>query len=252
MAEPKKDHPNVAWKLEKLESRKNQPGRIAAEESQPGLHQAIFEIIALDAVAEERRRTEVYNSVGMLGDLHSALEEKGFKLGRAATYYCLIPANVSHKDAKRHVNTVYVKLLKPRNDLRKKHIDGHFAMAEVKQADEIAETFPKNMVFYISKNDKAKVPLGLTISKKKTAIHMHPDCKIRLPDHDFLIGSQHKLITSVMAGCLKKDGRLLEKRRQETWVQRSYSSNNKKYETQLIMCRVTCGRLRHICFIRTV
>ena len=55
-----------------------------------------------------------------LDDLHSALEEKGFKLSRAATYYRLMPANVNDKDAKRHVNTVPVKLLRPRNGLRKK------------------------------------------------------------------------------------------------------------------------------------
>ena len=39
-------------------------------------------------------------------------------------------------------------------------------MAGVKQADEIAEVFPENMVLYISQDDKAKVSLGLTISKK--------------------------------------------------------------------------------------
>ena len=32
---------------------------------------------------------------------------------------------------------------------------------------------------------------------------MHLDYKVRLPEHDFPIGPQHKLISSVMAGCLK-------------------------------------------------
>ena len=76
-------------------------------------------------------------------------------------------------------------------------------MAGVKQADETAEVFPENMVFYISQDDKVKIPLGLTISKKQTAIFMHLDYKVTLPDHDFPIGPQHKLIPSVMAGCLK-------------------------------------------------
>ena len=80
-------------------------------------------------------------------------------------------------------------------------------MAGVKQADEIAELFPEEMVLYISQHDKAKVPLGLTISRKQTAILMHLDYKVTLPDHDFPIGPQHRLIPSVMAGCLKKDGK---------------------------------------------
>ena len=61
----------------------------------------------------------VYISVRTLDDLHSALEEHSFKLSRRATYYCLIPANANHKEAKAHVNTVPVKLLNPRNNLRK-------------------------------------------------------------------------------------------------------------------------------------
>lgn len=130
MAGLKKNHPNVESKLGKLESRKNQPGRIATKESQPGLHQSIFEIIAPDAVADERRRTEVYNSVRTLDDLQSALEEKRFKVIRTATYYRLITANIYQKDTKRHVNTVPEKLLKLRNKItfcrmikQKSHLD---------------------------------------------------------------------------------------------------------------------------------
>ena len=111
------------------------------------------------------------------------------------------------------MNTVPIKFLKPQNDVRKKHIahftfhHGTFHMAGVKQADETAEVFPENMVLHISQDDKEKVLLGLTISKKVTAILMHLDYKVRLPDPDFPIGPQHKLILSVMEGCLKKDGK---------------------------------------------
>ena len=48
----------------------------------------------------------------------------------------------------------------------KKHVDKHFAMAVVKQADELAEMFPEDMIFCISQDDKIKVPLRLIISKK--------------------------------------------------------------------------------------
>lgn len=97
MVDLKKDDPNVAPKLEKFKSRKKQSGRIATEESQAGLHQAIFEIIGPDAGADEIIPTEVYSSVRTLDDLHSALEEKGFKVSRAAIFYCLILANETTK-----------------------------------------------------------------------------------------------------------------------------------------------------------
>ena len=52
-----------------------------------------------------------------------------------------------------------------------------------------------------------KVLLGLTISKKQVAILMHLEYKVALPDHDFMVDKQHKLILSVTATCLKKYGR---------------------------------------------
>ena len=149
LADLKKDHPNVASKLEKHESRKKPAWSYCNSKSQPGLHQAIFEIIAPISGADKRRRREVRNSVRTLDDLHGALEEKGSNLSQTARYYHLIPENVNHKDYKRGVNIVFVNLLKPRDDLRTKHIDGHFAKPRVKQTDEIAELFPKNMVLYI-------------------------------------------------------------------------------------------------------
>lgn len=97
MVDLKKDDPNVAPKLEKFKSRKKQSGRIATEESQAGLHQAIFEIIAPNAGADEIIPTEVYSSVRTLDDLHSAIEEKGFKVSRTAKFYRLKPANKTTK-----------------------------------------------------------------------------------------------------------------------------------------------------------
>ena len=141
-----------------------------------------------------------------LDDLKSAFEKKGFNLSRTATYYRLLPANMRHKDEKRHVHTVPVKLQRPQNDLRKKHPDGHFAMESVMFTKELANLFGDNHVFFLSQYDKARVPLGLPISKKQTTILMHLEYKVTLPDHDFLIGEKHKLIPSVYAACLKKDG----------------------------------------------
>ena len=68
---------------------------------------------------------------------------------------------------------VPVKLSRPQSNLRKKHVDSHFAMASVKHARELASLFSKENVFFLSQDDKTKFPLGLPVSKKQTAILMH-------------------------------------------------------------------------------
>ena len=52
---------------------------------------------------------------------------------------------------------------------------------------------------YISfPDDKAKVPFGLPAAKKHVPLLMHLEYKVLLPDHDFTVGAQHKLIPSVI------------------------------------------------------
>ena len=199
------DHPEVATKLKKLEV-KTTAGRPNLESQQKGLLEAIISIVIPGSSAHDRRRSEVYNSVRSLDYLKSALEKKGFNLSRTATYYRLLPANMRRKDGKRHVHSVPVKLQRTQNDLRKKHPDGHFAMASVMFTRELANLFGDNHVFFLSQDDKTRVLLGLPISKKQTAILMHLEYEVTLPDYDFPIGEKHKLIPSVYAACLKKDG----------------------------------------------
>ena len=118
-----------------------------------------------------------------IDDLKSALEKKGFNLSRTATCYRLLPTNMRHNDGKIHVFTVSVKLQCPQNDLRKKHPDGHFAMASLMFARELANLFGDNHVFFLSQDGKAHEPLGLPISKKQTAVLMHLEYKVTLPNH---------------------------------------------------------------------
>ena len=112
------DHPEVATKLKNLEV-KATAGRPNLE-SQQGIPASS---------ADDHRRSEVYNSVRSLDDLKSDLERRGFKLSKTARYNRLLPANMHHKNGKKHFHTV--KLQHPQNDVRKKHPDGHFAMASV-------------------------------------------------------------------------------------------------------------------------
>ena len=124
-----------------------------------------------------------------LDDLSKALEKQGFSFSRTATYYRLVPANVHQKYGKRHVHTVPVKLCRPQNPC------GHFAMAPVWFARYFVNLFGDHHIFLISQDDKARVPLGLPISKTQTDILMHSEYK-------------HKLIPFVYATCLKKDGKV--------------------------------------------
>ena len=61
-------------------------------------------------------------------------------------------------------------------------------MASGKQVDELAPLISAPLVFYLSQDDKARVPLGLPISMKQTAILMHLEYKFSLSDHDFPVG----------------------------------------------------------------
>ena len=164
--EPARDHPETGYKLKKLEVKKT-PGRPNFESQVEGLHKAISSIAAPESPADERRRTDIVNLVRSLDDLNKALEKKGFNLSRTATYYRLLSANVHHKDGKRHVHTIPVKLCHPQNDLRKKHPDGRFAMASVKFARELANLFGDHHVFSYLKMIKLVYPWAYQFPRSK-------------------------------------------------------------------------------------
>ena len=70
---------------------------------------------------------------------------------------------------------------------------------------DLAEFLGPDSVFFISQDDKARVPLGLPASNKQVRIAMHLQYIIHLPDHDWVVGERHKLIPSVYAACEIKD-----------------------------------------------
>ena len=76
-------------------------------------------------------------------------------------------------------------------------------MASVKYARELADLFSDEHVFFLSQDDKARVPIGLPISKKQDVMLMHLEYKLSLPDHDFPIGKSHKL-KKVCASCNRR------------------------------------------------
>ena len=53
---------------------------------------------------------------------------------------------------------------------------------------------------FISQDDKCRVLIGVTAANKQSPLLMHVEYRISLPDHDWVVADQHKLIPSVYAG----------------------------------------------------
>ena len=53
----------------------------------------------------------------------------------------------------------------------------------------------------MSNDDKATIPLGLAAANLQAPILMHMQYEVNLIDHDFVVGTQHKLIPSVHGIC---------------------------------------------------
>ena len=64
---------------------------------------------------------------------------------------------------------------------------------------DIVSLFGSDNVFVLSVDDNAKVTIGVTALTKQAPLIMHINYEIRLPDHDFVKASKHKLTPSVYA-----------------------------------------------------
>ncbi|CAH1103778.1 unnamed protein product [Psylliodes chrysocephalus] len=61
-----------------------------------------------------------------------------------------------------------------------------------------------DQVFFLSTDDKARVPLGNIAANAQAPIIIHLDYRVKLPDHEFVLVEKHKLIPSVYAGIVIK------------------------------------------------
>ena len=114
----------------------------------------------------------------------------------------MLPKNSRTIEGKRHVYTAPVKLFKAQNSKHASHVSTKFARSSIKALKEIATILGPEEVVFHSMDDKAKVPIGITAAEKQTPLLMHMEYQVTLPDHDFVVGSRHKLIPSV-AGDMK-------------------------------------------------
>lgn len=176
------------------------PGRPRLEDEQPELLETIARIAMFGASAADRRRHESLRSCKTLKDLHKELEGLGFEISKTATYYRLLYKNRSTVEGKRHVKTVPVKLCRAQSDVHKDHQDQQFCKNTIRDLEIIASILGPEKTAFISSDDKARVPIGLTAAKVQAPLLMHMEYRVGLPDHDFVIAGKHKLIPSVYAG----------------------------------------------------
>jgi hypothetical protein len=177
-------------------------GRPRIEDSQPGLMDVLVRIAIFSASAADKRRSEGLRSCRTLDDLAERLHEHGFNIARSTLYYRLLPKRLNLIDGKKHVKTVNVRLCRVQNDHHKNHPDAQFTIASIHAIEEIASLLGAGEVCFISQDDKARVPIGLTAIQKQAPLLMHLEYRVRLPDHDWVIASKHKLIPSVYGGCV--------------------------------------------------
>ncbi|CAG8568014.1 12107_t:CDS:2 [Cetraspora pellucida] len=81
-------------------------------------------------------------------------------------------------------------------DKTKYHPDGHYCLASVKGARQFAQTFAEFSVI-ISQDDKAKISLGIAAIGRTFHILQSSSQPVQIPNHDFVHGSNQKLIPSV-------------------------------------------------------
>lgn len=159
--------------LKKKLGARHSVGKPPLEEDQPYLHTTIIELALNGSAAHERRRDEAIRTIKTLDDLTEQLNELGFNLSRSATYLRLLPKRFKSTEGKRHVRSVPVRLIRASNDLHKQHVDTKFAMTTINHLDELASMLGPNEVIYLSQDDKARVPIGLTAAKLQAPLMMH-------------------------------------------------------------------------------
>ncbi|XP_041786821.1 uncharacterized protein LOC121602122 [Anopheles merus] len=175
-------------------------GRPPIEENQPELLAAIVSIALHGSAAEDKRHDESIRSVKTLSELQEALQLQGYQISRSATYLRLMPKRSNTQEGKRHVTTVPVKLLRATNDKHMKHQDGEFCTTTIHMLEEMSSLLGPKEVVFLSQDDKARVAIGVTAANKQAPLLMHMECRVTLPDHDWVVANRHKLIPSVYAG----------------------------------------------------
>ena len=85
--------------------------------------------------------------------------------------------------------------------LRKENIDSMFAKSVIDSIFGVCKLFGPNAVLFMSNDDKTKILLGLAGAILQAPLLVHIKYKLKMLDHDFISGKQHRLIQSVYGIC---------------------------------------------------
>ena len=83
----------------------------------------------------------------------------------------------------------------------KKNANRMFAKSFIDDLHEICTLFGPSTVWFLSNDNKARLPLGLAAASLQSPILMHLEYKVKLADHNFVVAQCHKLISSVYGVC---------------------------------------------------
>ncbi|GBN75368.1 hypothetical protein AVEN_247628-1 [Araneus ventricosus] len=91
-------------------------------------------------------------------------------------------------------------LSRAQGDYHRSHIDTQFAVTSIRYLETLVSILGPTQVFFLSQDDKARVPLGITAAIKQAPILMHVEYLVCLPDKDWVIAERRKLIPSIYTG----------------------------------------------------
>ena len=93
------------------------------------------------------------------------------------------------------------KITESKNYPANKHAHADLTVAIKRQMRDIISLIGSDNVFVLSVDDRKVVPTGVTAVTKQTPLIIHVSYDFRLPDHDFVKATKHKLTQSVYAAC---------------------------------------------------
>ncbi|CAF1535329.1 unnamed protein product, partial [Didymodactylos carnosus] len=196
-------NPEIAKELNKVHKRNT--SRPSTEEQCPDLLKIIEEIARCGGATDNNRRSEQYRPCLTLEDLRETIKQRGYDIKQTTSYYRLVPRRAASIDGRRHVRTVPVRLRSAAqtNDPVNNHEDTHFATATIRYIKDLASIFGNEVVFFLSQNNKCKVPIGLPAAKIQAPMLMHLDYDIKEPEsRNARIAPRHQLTPSVYAACI--------------------------------------------------
>ena len=158
---------------------------------------AIFSRIAISgSAAHERHWSEIKRIDKTLYQLTEALNRESYSLKRSSVYLILLARNSITKEGKQHVAMAPVKLISAKNSKHQNHPCTNFAKATINALEELAGLLGPCDIPFTKQQGQS-----FTAASKQAPLLMNMEYKIILPDHDYVVASQHSLISLELVIC---------------------------------------------------